>query len=276
MKPTVSETRIRGLTLGVERADGGVEGGEELVGDEHLAPGEGPHQGRLAGVGVADQRHSPRVSAAWARRTPCSFWMASELLRAARRCGHGSCADRARARSRRRPCPRCCSWVADPLPSPPASREARRDVVEAGDPHFQAGLAAPGVAVEDLDDDAGAIEHLRARRALEVPRLTRGDLVVDHDHGRAARGRGDIVRGEVLFILVGVGLGGPARPGLVLLGGSSRRDDARSAGHRRELVAASSPSTAADASAVRFCEMVATTSCPSVWTSRLSSARSAA
>src|SRR5690606_13969581 len=40
-------------------------------------------------------------------------------------------------------------------------------------------LAALRVPVEDLDDDAGAVEHLRARRALEVPELAGRDVVVD-------------------------------------------------------------------------------------------------
>ena len=39
-----------------------------------------------------------------------------------------------------------------------------------------------GVAVEDVDDDAGAIEHQGAGRLLEVAQLARGQLVVDDHH----------------------------------------------------------------------------------------------
>src|SRR4051794_38593654 len=35
--------------------------------------------------------------------------------------------------------------------------------------------------MEDLDDDAGAVEHLASRRALEVARLARREIVIDGD-----------------------------------------------------------------------------------------------
>ena len=51
-----------------ERADGGVQRREQLVGDVHLAAGERPHQRRLSRVGVADQRDPAHVPAARALR----------------------------------------------------------------------------------------------------------------------------------------------------------------------------------------------------------------
>jgi hypothetical protein len=65
MKPTVSLTSTRG-TLGVEHAHRGIQRGEELVGHQHLAAGEGAHQRGLAGVGVAHQRHRGEALAALA------------------------------------------------------------------------------------------------------------------------------------------------------------------------------------------------------------------
>jgi hypothetical protein len=41
--------------------DGGVEGREQLVGDEHVRAGERAHQRRLARVGVPDQRDAQRL-----------------------------------------------------------------------------------------------------------------------------------------------------------------------------------------------------------------------
>jgi hypothetical protein len=64
--------------------------------------------------------------------------------------------------------------------------QARRGIRQARDLDLQARLAALGVAVEDLDDHAGAIEHLRARGALQVPGLARREVVV-HGHQRHLR-----------------------------------------------------------------------------------------
>ena len=47
------------LRLGLERADGGVERGEELVLDVNVAAGQRAHERGLAGVRVADERDAP-------------------------------------------------------------------------------------------------------------------------------------------------------------------------------------------------------------------------
>ena len=44
--------------LRMQRTHGGIECGEEFVGDQHLATREGAHQGGLAGIGVAHQCHA--------------------------------------------------------------------------------------------------------------------------------------------------------------------------------------------------------------------------
>ena len=76
------------------------------------------------------------------------------------------------------------------LPSAARRRfaQARRDVLQPRDLDLQLRLAAVRMAMEDLDDHAGAIEHLRAGRALEVARLARRDLVID-DHELRLRRR---------------------------------------------------------------------------------------
>ena len=53
-----------GPGLRLKGAHGGVERREKLVLHQHLATGKGPHQGRLARVGVADQRDPKLVAAA--------------------------------------------------------------------------------------------------------------------------------------------------------------------------------------------------------------------
>jgi hypothetical protein len=59
--------------------------------------------------------------------------------------------------------------------------EARRHVAEPGDLHLGAGRAGAGVAVEDLEDDHGAVHHRAAGLHLEVAGLGGRDLVVDQD-----------------------------------------------------------------------------------------------
>src|SRR5262249_33733984 len=63
--------------------------------------------------------------------------------------------------------------------------QPRRDVREPRDLHLEPGLAAARVALEDREDHGGAVEHLGARRALEVARLRGSELVVDEHQSRA-------------------------------------------------------------------------------------------
>ena len=229
---------MRGLRLRLERAHRGVERGEELVGDEHLAAGERAHQRRLAGVGVADERDAQLVAA----RVAAVVLLASgwpRAPRAARRCGRGSCGGRARAPTRRRPCRRCRS-----LPTAGRLAHARRDVVEPRDLDLQARLAALRVAVEDLDDDAGAVEHLRAGGALEVARLARRELVVD-DHDGAPCASGALCARAASRVVVVARREGLVRPRRRLLEararlgsalGRARGDDPVAAGELRELL----------------------------------------
>ena len=88
--------------------------------------------------------------------------------------------------------------------------------------------------MEDVDDDARAVEHLRAGRALEVARLARRDLVVDdHDLRLRRRLRIGSVGGASGFA--------PSAPSnrsrAFDLRGVARSDDPLPAGDRREFEA---------------------------------------
>jgi hypothetical protein len=114
--------------------------------------------------------------------------------------------------------------------------QARRDVLQPRDLDLQLRLAAVRMTMEDLHDDASAIEHLRTGCALEIACLARRDLVIDdHELGllRCLRIVLDLRRfrfllGTVLEVLAGLGLPRDRH----------RSDDARSASERREFLEA--------------------------------------
>src|SRR5262249_6203726 len=110
----------------------------------------------------------------------------------------------------------------------PGLPKSGRDVHETRDLDLQASGAALGMAMEDLDDDHGPIEHLGVRRALEIALLAGRQLVVDDDHGRPARRLDRVLIGCALVVgwrlagcvslvlLIGGGLAFPAISELVL------------------------------------------------------------
>jgi hypothetical protein len=116
---------------------------------------------------------------------------------------------------------------------PPAAAgglaQARRHVFQARHLHLQLRFARVGMAVEDFDDDAGAVQHLRARGAFQVADLARRQLVIHDDELRLRAG----------FRFRGSGsCGGGALEALPRLGGRRRRhgaDHAAAAGQRRQL-----------------------------------------
>ena len=75
MKPTVSDSTTPAPASGMPDAPrGGVERGEQLVGGVDAGAGQRVEQRRLAGVGVADQRHREHVAPrARARRWICAL-----------------------------------------------------------------------------------------------------------------------------------------------------------------------------------------------------------
>jgi hypothetical protein len=161
-----------GHAFRVQHAHGGVQRGEELVGDQHLAAGEGPHQGGLAGVGVADQRHRGEALAflaAGALGLALDLHRVDFLLQlgdavadlAAVQLGMGFAGTPADAAALAPLGPGQLGHLA----------QARRHVAEAGDFHLGPGRAGAGVAVEDLEDDHGAVHHLAAHFDFQVAGL---------------------------------------------------------------------------------------------------------
>jgi hypothetical protein len=78
--------------------------------------------------------------------------------------------------------------------------QPRREVAQPRNLHLEPRLAAAGVTVEDLQDDRGAVEHRRARRALEILQLGGAELVVDHHQGggTVAQEHRRVVHGRVV------------------------------------------------------------------------------
>jgi hypothetical protein len=64
--------------------------------------------------------------------------------------------------------------------------QAGGDVFQACHFHLESGFAGVGVAMENLDDDAGAVEHLDAGGAFEVAYLAGREFVIDDDEFRLA------------------------------------------------------------------------------------------
>ena len=104
-----------------------------------------------------------------------------------------------------------------------------RQVFQFSDLDLEASLAGFGMAVKDLDDDPGAVEHFGASGRFEIAQLVRRQLRVKDDDGRL-EGLGD--RLQLRFIGVWWRLcfeilaGLPLAPGLWDL----RGDDATAAG----------------------------------------------
>jgi hypothetical protein len=67
--------------------------------------------------------------------------------------------------------------------------QARRHVAQARDLDLRARGARAGVAVEDFEDDHGAVHHLAADFLFQVARLRGRDFVVDQDGVDACRPR---------------------------------------------------------------------------------------
>src|SRR5881296_499138 len=189
--------------LGPQRTDGGVEGREQLVGDEHVRAGERAHQRRLPRVGVPDQRDAQRLLTSRPSRLRLVFDGGQLCLELG-----DAVADLAAIE------------LYGGLPRAPQRDAAALALAAAGlaqpgghirEPRnldLQARRSARRVPVEDLDDHARAIEDRRGRgRALDVVELARRQLVVDDDDGgaRLPGGRGwrvEVQRLGLAFLFV--------------------------------------------------------------------------
>src|SRR5690606_28365463 len=116
------------------------------------------HQRRLAGVGVADQRHRGQVAAPG----PAHLRAALDLRELVLELGD-AVADAAPVELERALAGALAAHAAaDPVAAATPLAQARCQVLEPGDLDLHPGLAGPGMALKDLEDDRGAIEHVHA------------------------------------------------------------------------------------------------------------------
>ena len=166
--------------------DGRIERGEQRVLGEHRGAGQRVEQGRLAGIGVADQRHG-RIGHPLARFPMQGAGLADMLelladdvdalaeeppvgldLRLART------AEKAEA-------------AALPLEVSPGADQPALLIDEMGELDLQAPFPRPRALAEYFEDQPGAIEHLHVPRRLEIALLHRRERMIDNDQARHPR-----------------------------------------------------------------------------------------
>src|SRR5213078_2028411 len=74
-----------------------------------------------------------------------------------------------------------------PLQVRPGARQARQRVLELRELDLRARLAAARAAREDVEDQAAAVDDLRADDLLQIARLSRREVVVEDDERGAGR-----------------------------------------------------------------------------------------
>jgi hypothetical protein len=179
MKPTVSE-----------RPHGGVERGEEHVLGQYVRLGEPVEEGGLAGVGVAHERDGRERDAT--AGLPRQGAGAPHLLQLALQPRHplGDQApvslDLGLARPAHGP-----EAAALALQVGPGAHEPRSLVGEPRQLHLQPPFPRPRAVGEDLEDEAGAVDHLDVPGPFEVALLHGRERVIDH-HDVQVLARGDL------------------------------------------------------------------------------------
>ena len=159
MKPTVSASTTPVPPGSAMRRTVGIERREQLVGDVGVGAGERVEQRRLAGVGVADERDATAPESARALRAP-GLALLRDLLEAL-----------AEQRSTRLPMQAAVGLelrfagtaqadaAALALEVGPAAHQARGHVLELRELDLQLAFVAARALREDVEDQAGAVEH---------------------------------------------------------------------------------------------------------------------
>ena len=166
----------------------GVERREQLVGDVGLGAGERAEQRRLAGVGVADQRHARH------RDRPRGRCVRSRAAgEGARACPVSDRTRRGQQSAVGLELRLAGTAQADaallPFEVRPAAHQARRQVLELRELDLELALEAAGALREDVEDQAAAVEHAPAGQLLEIALLAGRQRVVDEDEVGAVRPR---------------------------------------------------------------------------------------
>ena len=168
--------RVKGTHRRIER-------GKQLVGNQHLTAGQRPHQGRFAGICIANQRDTSQTLTLLPART---LGLALDL--------HGidfhlqfgdTVADLAPIKLGVR-LPAATTARATALPPLRPGQlgrlaQARCHITQAGNFDLCPCGARTGVAMKDFEDDHRPVHHLAADIEFQITRLRGGNLVVNQD-----------------------------------------------------------------------------------------------
>ena len=175
------------LAREAEPAADRVEGGEQLVLDQRVPLGEGVEQGRLAGVGVADDRHDRHLALAAPtppEPAPLGHFLPPLLEQRD---------PLARAAARHLELGLTGAAPADPAGEPRHHRvlldQPRQRVLELGELDLQLAVPAGRVLGEDVEDEHRAVEDLELGEVADRARLAgREVLIEDHRVGAELHG----------------------------------------------------------------------------------------
>ena len=181
MKPTVSVMMISRSDGKAQPPRGRIERGEQLVLDQHVAVGERVEQRRLAGVGVADDRHHRQLGLG-AQRAPLLAPLAELLdllLEQVDLLARAAAVDLELG-------------LAGAAPADAAGEarhhrvllvQPRQRVLELRQLDLQLAVARLRVLREDVEDQHGAIDDLELGGVGDGARLRRREIVIEHQHG---------------------------------------------------------------------------------------------
>ena len=178
----------RGVTRQHDAPNGGIQGCEQLVGDIRVGAGQGAEQGGFAGVGVTHQRQRRNrdLGALLAARLALQF----DLLQA-RRQRLDSLAQQTPVGLKLGFAGTTVADTATPLTLEvgPAAHQARGDVLELRQLHFELAFMTARALREDVEDETGAIQHPALDELFEVALLRRRQRMIEQHQVGVVFGR---------------------------------------------------------------------------------------